>query len=145
MKKYFGIIVILLSGCGSSVNVQPGATQIVQGNGVQYTLTATLDSSGHSFPASVATTEAASVSLPETLTALSNAGYVGRAHLTVGATFCDYQSDTNGVYVRQDGSCNTFTPDGAVSIQVGDTVSLEIEGVPTQQTAVEAVIKGTQD
>lgn len=142
MKKYI-VFTLFLAGCGSSVNAQPGATQLVQSNGsVQYTLTATLETDGSSHAASLSVDHDVSVIMPKTIDALSNAGYRGTATLTIGAEFCDYRGDGQGVYVRQDGTCNTFTPDSAVELKAGDTVSLSLQGCPSQPTSVEAIVAG---
>lgn len=141
MKRYL-LFPLLLTACGTSQTIQPSATQVIQTNGaVVYNLTATADSSG-THPASLSVSAKASVTMPKTISSLSNASYRGRADLSIGATFCAYDSDGQGVYVRTDGSCNTFQPDAAITVNPGDTVSLTLEGCPSQPTSVEATIDG---
>lgn len=141
MKCYL-ILALSLTACGTSQTIQPSATQVIQTNGsVTLNLTATADSSGTN-PANLRITSKASLTMPKTIASLSNASYNGRADLSIGATFCAYDSDGKGVYVRTDGSCNTFSPDAAITVSPGDSVSLTIEGCPAQETAVEATVEG---
>lgn len=144
MRQYVPVMLVLLTGCGASPTIQPSAAQVIQTNGnVTYTLTSTANKSGP-IPATLNVDRAVSVTMPKTITALSNAAYMGRADLTIGATFCAYASDGLGVYVRQDGSCNTFSPDSSITLQPSDSVSLTLEGCPSSPVSVQAEIMGAQ-
>lgn len=143
-KLYLVIVALIpLFGCGSSpTTILPAGTQVIQTNGnVSYTLTATSDPNG-SHPATSMVASRASVTMPKILSALSNASWIGRADLVIGQMFCSYQSDGQGVYVRLDGSCNTFTPDNPITVNAGDTVSLMLEVCSNGPASVEATVSG---
>jgi len=142
MKRYLSVLALSLTACGSSQTIQPAAVQFVALSGsVSYGLTATANDKGPQ-PASLTVNRAASVTMPKYVNALSNANWVGRADLAIGNTFCAFQNNGQGVYVRQDGSCNTFAPDAAINVVAGDTVSLTLEGCPDHPTSIEATITG---
>lgn len=142
MKRYLAVS-LLLTACGSSATPGPAATQFIQPDGrITYALTATLDVGGITHPAQLSLDRPVSVTMPKTISTLANASFTGRATLTVGTQFCDYQSDQNGVYVRQDGACNSFTPEAPISLKVGDSMSLSLQGCPNSPVSVEALVTG---
>lgn len=145
MRKLAVISMLALTGCGAAQNATPSATETITqgGQGVVYDLTATLDADCTSHSAKVTVTQAAAVKMPQILVSISNANFVGRATLVIGDVFCDYVSDSNGVYVRQDGACNTFNPKSVIHLKPGNTVSLTLQGCPSQPTSAEGTINGT--
>ena len=139
----------LLSSCGSAPADQGASSTVVESTTkpgqVSYSLTATREDRGRCTPASITVTKAASVIMPSYLTVVANASDNNRVVLTIGGQYCDYTNNHTTVYQRIDGSCNTFTPNAAISLDAGDTITLYIESDPTQHTAAQAVIEGTYE
>jgi hypothetical protein len=146
MKRYLGILAITLTACGQnpSPGNQPEATQGIPSMTVDvatYILVTTSTKDGPQ-PANLTVKADASVTMPKHVNALSNAGYEGRASLTIGSTFCAFENDGQGLYVRQDGSCNTPNPEAPITVHTGDTVSLVLEGSPISPASVYATVTG---
>lgn len=142
MKKYL-FLALSLTACGSQQTIKPSAIEIIHegSNAVAYDLTATADQN-ELHPATIQVSRAAALYMPKVLNTLANANYLGRATLTLGSQYCAYLSDGQGIYVRQDGSCNTFTPEMTVIVNPADTVSLGLEAGPESPVSVEAVVTG---
>lgn len=131
------LAIISMSSCGSQVpgqgqSVSNGTTSSAQPS--HYVLTATTNSG-----AVQDVTATSEIEFPLTLQGIANASGHRRAVLQIGSISCAYVADDTSAYIRQDGSCNTFTPNAAVSVNAGDKLTLCIESVDSNNyTSVQA-------
>lgn len=145
MKYLMCLIPLMLAGCGSASSTSTpvaGVVTIVSGVNISYQLIATIDSNNSPSVGTQVVADAVTVGFPLSIVTLSDANWNGRATLTMGTLFCDYQSNQQGTYIRQDGSCDTLTPNSSFVLPSGSTITLALQGQPNQQTAVEAIIDG---
>lgn len=138
MKRVLlGLALMSLTSCGQlppdSAAVAVTSSQSVA-PGKHYTLVATTNGGAVadvSVPSQIA--------FPLAIQGLANASGHRRAVLQIAATFCAYVADGTSAYIRQDGTCNTFTPNSPVSVNAGDTITLSIESVDSNNfTSVQA-------
>lgn len=138
MKRVLlGLALVSLTSCGQ---LPPDSTApaLTSSNsaapGHHYTLTATTNAAGI-VDVSVPT----QIAFPLAIQGLANASGHRRAVLQIAATFCAYVADGTSAYIRQDGTCNTFTPNSPVSVNAGDVITLSIESVDSNNyTSVQA-------
>jgi len=132
-----GLAVVSLTACGQ---LPPDATPVALTSsqsvspGQHYTLVATTNSGGVA-----AVSVPTQIAFPLAIQGLANASGHRRAVLQIAATFCAYVADGTSAYIRQDGTCNTFTPNAPVSVNAGDAITLSIESVDSNAfTSVQA-------
>lgn len=131
---------IALSSCAPPPDASAPAVQssASQATTPRWTLVATTNGG-----AVVTLSAPAQITFPIALQGLANASGHRRVDLQIGNTFCAYVANDTSAYIRQDGTCNTFTPNGPVSVNAGDTLTLYIESVDSNNyTSVQADLQG---
>jgi hypothetical protein len=131
------LAILAMQGCGqagANGSTQQMSNLSSRGSVQHYTLTANSDGA-----ATASVSAVSEISLPLAINAIANASGHRRAILSIGSISCAYVADTTSAYVRQDGSCSTFTPNAPVSVNVGDALTLSIESVDSNNyTSVQA-------
>lgn len=137
MKRVLlGLSLIVLTGCGQSIDASAPAEQASASKTTtpHWTLVATTNGG-----AAVTLTAPAQITFPIALQGLANASGHRRVDLQIGSVFCAYVANDTSVYIRQDGTCNTFTPNAPVNVNAGDALTLSIESVDSNNyTSVQA-------